>query len=706
MSGTASIAFDVFAKDRASSTFTKVGRAADGSSSKLHKFGAVAAKAGKIAVLGLAAGVAAAGVALYSSAKAAVADQAAQVKLAKQLQNSAGATREQISATEDWITKQGVALGVTDDDLRPALSRLVAVTKDVDKAQRLASLSMDVSAGTGKSLKQVTEALAKAQNGNLVGLSKLGVATKNADGSTKSLKDITEQLAQTYEGQASSAANTAEGKFGRLKLIFDETKESIGSKLLPVLTDMAGWFLDKGLPALSRFGEHMSTTFGPILAATGDFIKNKLVPAFRDHLIPAAQDMYHWFVEKIAPGIKATVTPVIEAVRGVLDRLKRKVEENRPQLEKLGHAFRDIAEFIANKVAPVLGKFYGFQLSTLGRAIGVVIDTIGKLVDAFVWTKQKVEEVGEAFGQFKTAAQEKIAAAVEWVKKIPTKIKNAIGDLGTLLYEAGKDIMRGLWNGIKDGSTDVIAGAAGVATHIALDFADKLGIRSPSTVFIGFGRDIMAGLVKGIEGGKVPVLRALDKVTAFIQRQGDKLRDLLSKRADLADSFGGFTSSVFGADLSNEETGAPVVAANLLAFQKAELTKALRLKADVAKLLKAGLSKDLIQQLASSGESGIAQIHALAGGSQSDVQQLNSLNAQTQAALNAAGMNAGNAVYGDQIAATKQATAIATEIRRQLEAWSKQQDKNTIVQINLTGKTLRMSLLELKRQTGEPLGLS
>ena len=138
----------------------------------------------KVAGFALAAGAVMAAKGLYSATKAAIADSAAQAKLAQGLKNAAGANDAQVAATERWISAQGRALGVTDDELRPALSRLVTATKDVEEAQRLAALSMDVSAGSGKSLESVSTAMMKAANGNVSALSRLGINTKNAAGET------------------------------------------------------------------------------------------------------------------------------------------------------------------------------------------------------------------------------------------------------------------------------------------------------------------------------------------------------------------------------------------------------------------------------------------------------------------------------------------------------------------------------------------
>lgn len=266
---TASIGFDIFARDRASKTFKGVGDSADKTGKRFEGMSGKLKSAAKVGLLGLAGGAVIAGGALLKMTKSAIEDEAGQKRLATALRNSAGATQTQVAATESWISKQGTALGVTDDELRPALGRLVASTHDVGKGQKLAALAMNISAGSGKSLGAVSQALAKAQDGNVAGLARLGVKTKDAAGNTRSLKDITADLATTYGGQAAAKANTFQGKMDRLKLVLGETGESIGSKLLPPLTKLATWVLTKVVPSVTRFvaGMQNGTGEGGRLAA-------------------------------------------------------------------------------------------------------------------------------------------------------------------------------------------------------------------------------------------------------------------------------------------------------------------------------------------------------------------------------------------------------------------------------------------------------
>ena len=202
---------------------------------QLEGAGAKAQYAIKKAALPAAAALAGVGAALFDATKGAMEDAAAQKQLALALKNSTGATDQAVSATEDWISAQGQALGVADDDLRPALAKLARQTHDVATAQKAASLAMDISAATGKDLSSVSDILAKAYGGNTAALAKLSPELKSAIKDGMSLDDAMAALTATFGGAADAAANTAEGGFKRLQLGIAETKESIGAALIPVI---------------------------------------------------------------------------------------------------------------------------------------------------------------------------------------------------------------------------------------------------------------------------------------------------------------------------------------------------------------------------------------------------------------------------------------------------------------------------------------
>lgn len=207
------------------------------------KLGAKLDRVGRRAGTVLAGGFLLAGAAAVKMGKAAAEDEASQSKLAQTLSTAAGATKGSIAQTEKYITAMGKQFGVSDEQLRPALSKLAVATGDVGKAQRLASLAMDVSAGSGRDLGAVSFALAKAQNGNVAGLARLGIATKDASGNTLSLDQITKNLAKTYSGAAAKAADTTAGKQRKLSVQYGELQEQIGAKLLPVMAKLTAFGL-------------------------------------------------------------------------------------------------------------------------------------------------------------------------------------------------------------------------------------------------------------------------------------------------------------------------------------------------------------------------------------------------------------------------------------------------------------------------------
>jgi hypothetical protein len=178
--------------------------------------------------------------------QAAIEDQKAQQALARTIRQTTKATDAQIAANEEWISTQGELFGVTDDELRPALAKLVRVTKDVGKAQMVARLAMDVAAGTGKDLNDVTDAFTKALGGNMKSLRALAPEVAALIKRGASAEEVFAALNTTFGGQAAEQANTAAGRFERLKIRLDELKESLGARLLPILEN-------KVLPALEKF---------------------------------------------------------------------------------------------------------------------------------------------------------------------------------------------------------------------------------------------------------------------------------------------------------------------------------------------------------------------------------------------------------------------------------------------------------------------
>jgi len=224
--------------------------AVESNASKISEFGKKAAAAFAVAA---AAAVAYGTKLAIDGVKAAIEDEQAQLRLANALKTATGATDAQIKATEDMILKTSLATGVADDKLRPAMQRLAVSTKDTGEAQRLLSLALDISKGKGIELETVANALGRAQDGNTTALGRLGLGLSKSELATLSFTEVQQKLSDLYGGSAAKNAETFQGKIDRLKVGFDEAKESLGVALLPQVEKFIGFLNNTGIPTLNAF---------------------------------------------------------------------------------------------------------------------------------------------------------------------------------------------------------------------------------------------------------------------------------------------------------------------------------------------------------------------------------------------------------------------------------------------------------------------
>lgn len=190
-------------------------------------------------------------------AKAAAEDARQQTILASALKNTVGATDEQIASIEQLISKMQMAYGVSDTQLRVGFQNLARATEDVTKSQELLQLALDISVATGRDLETVSLALGKAYTGNVGALTRLGVPLDEATKKSKDFEAIVAKLTETFGGAAAANAETMAGKMDILNERWNESKESLGRNLIPLLTAAVD-----GLNALIDAGETLANTFG------------------------------------------------------------------------------------------------------------------------------------------------------------------------------------------------------------------------------------------------------------------------------------------------------------------------------------------------------------------------------------------------------------------------------------------------------------
>ena len=221
--------------DKFGAGLDKAGKDAQGFGNKVKKYGKIAA--GALAAVGAAAGAMAIKLGV-DAVQGAVEDELSQKKLATALRNTTKATDEQIASTEQYISRQQLAFGIADTKLRPALATLARATGDVTEAQKLNNLAIDISAATGKDLESVSLGLAKAYNGNIGALTRLGIPLDENIIKTKDFDAAAGELTRLFGGSAQENTKTLAGQLAILRETFGELQEGVGVKFIPVLKNL------------------------------------------------------------------------------------------------------------------------------------------------------------------------------------------------------------------------------------------------------------------------------------------------------------------------------------------------------------------------------------------------------------------------------------------------------------------------------------
>jgi hypothetical protein len=204
-----------------------------------------------------------------ASVKAFAEDDKAAKALGTTLKNLGLAYGSNVGTVNGFISRLEMQTGVLDDELRPAMDRLLRATGDVTKSQELLGLALDIAAGTGKSLSQVSQSLQKAYLGQTQALGRLGVGLTKAELTSSSFEEIQARLSTLFAGQATSAANSYAGSLDKLAVAGNNAKEIIGEGLVDALKAASGSStVDPTVNGINRIANAIAN----LIRETGDFI--------------------------------------------------------------------------------------------------------------------------------------------------------------------------------------------------------------------------------------------------------------------------------------------------------------------------------------------------------------------------------------------------------------------------------------------------
>ena len=127
------------------------------------------------------------------------------------------------------------------------------------------------------------------------------------------------------------------------------------ARRVPVISDLAGWFISKALPAISKVGGYLSTTFGPIIT--------KLVG---------------WFTKSLLPALMSAYQKYLPALRSAFESVKKALSSMQPFFDLLGKIRVEV-------LIPALGWVARTLLTLVGKAFEVVGAAIGDIGRLGVW---------------------------------------------------------------------------------------------------------------------------------------------------------------------------------------------------------------------------------------------------------------------------------------------------------------------------------
>jgi phage-related protein len=337
-------------------------------------------------------------------------------------------------------------------------------------------------------------------------------------------------------------------------------------------------------------------------------------------------------------------------------------------------ALASLAGGIARIATNALGRFRSAIISGANTAIGFIRGIPGRARAALTALGGMIASLAtSALSRFRSAISSGASNAIGLVRGIPGRIRGALSGIGSLLAGAGADLMRGMIGGIRSMAGSLASTAKSVVGGAVSAAKSALGISSPSKVFAAIGRDTGRGFIKGLTGTKAKIDQTADRIAASITkafkgrrtRVDDRLvalvqsgnrrlqslagqRDAIAKRIADAQKFAGDLTAKARATGSLGSIVQPDFFAP--SYVEKEMRKSLNniksFTANVTKLQKKGLSKDLIRQILELGPEAGAQFAAsLAGADAATIKRFNKLQSQIGSASSKLGKQGADMLF-------------------------------------------------------------
>lgn len=296
---------------------------------------------------------------------------------------------------------------------------------------------------------------------------------------------ITAQTAATTTAAAAQGVETAAQNAGILARgravvsMVAHQVASVASRVATLAWTGAQWLLNAALTA-NPIGIVIvaiaALVAGIIYAYNHSETFRKIVQAAWRGIQAAAKAVVDWFVNTAWPFLKRVWNAISDDVRTVWSIYTRYL----------------------NLIRTIVSTVFAFIVNYVRDRINAVIAVARTVVQVY-------QHFRNAFERARAAVVDRASALLAFVRSIPGRIRSALGNLGSLLYGIGRDLIEGLIRGIRDMIGRLVGAVRDAIGRIPGAAKKLLGIASPARPFIEYGRQTIAGYILGLrsEAAKV-----------------------------------------------------------------------------------------------------------------------------------------------------------------------------------------------------------
>ena len=391
----------------------------------------------------------------------------------------------------------------------------------------------------GVSLKQA-QIDAKAAE---LGFVKVGGSLSNEANQAATLALIMEQTADAH-GNFAKETDTLAGQQAILSAQWGNFTTSIGQAFLPILTKVMSVLTGSLMPALRDFGNFISESLTQFMGSADGAISQfaESLKALAAGAVPFAQRVVSGigdavaFISQIVSAIAPILTAAISGLMPHLTAIGSKLSELwsaftsvvsiivgwlAPAIKDLAPVFQNVFNVIGSVITDVFGVIAGIfnalkalftgDWQGLWNAVKDIFSNAWNLVKdvltgAFNHIKNIVLSLGNAvkdlFGNAWNAVVSIVSNAgsrvVDAVASLPGRALSALGNIGSYLWNAGRDMIQGFINGIKHMGGMLWDAVVGIVKGAINGLKSFLGIASPSKLMRQFGIFTGQGYIDGL----------------------------------------------------------------------------------------------------------------------------------------------------------------------------------------------------------------